>query len=270
MIPLLEQALIEKTGGALTKMIALNGAEVKSDGSACVMVTGTASRFRLRDVGELGERIQRFEPRHALTLGGLRPDLPDLVRLRVKRALNGEKRPDVIARTAENFCYRPGYPALVLLDLDTKGMPPEIADRLRRLGGFEAALRTVLPELGSIARLTRASTSAGLYRADTGERLSASNGIHLYVTIRNGTDGERFLRTLHTRLWLAGFGWLVIRRRRPAARTLDRRPGCCLARAFWCSRDRRSCCRRSHRTPRPGSQSPLTAAPSTPSLPVRH
>jgi hypothetical protein len=28
--------------------------------------------------------------------------------------------------------------------------------------------------------------------------------------IRNGTDVERFLKTLHVRLWLAGFGWLMI------------------------------------------------------------
>ncbi len=209
--PLLEMSLIAKVGGALTKRIALSDAGVESDSGACFLMTGTASRLKLRDVGDLAEQIQRFEPRHALTLGGLRPDLPEHVTLRVKRELNGQEPPDIIARTGENFVYRPGYPALVLLDHDTKGMPPEIADRMRSLGGFEAALRsTVLPELGSVARLTRASTSAGLYRTDTGERLPASNGVHLYLMIRNGTDVERFLKTLHVRLWLTGFGWLMI------------------------------------------------------------
>jgi hypothetical protein len=211
MTALLEMTLIEKTGGALTKKISLNGGgEVKSDGSACIMMNGTATRLKLRDAGELAEHIERFKPRHALTLGGLRPDLPDSVTLCVKRRLNGEARPDLITRTVENFCYRPGYPALVLLDFDTKGMPPEIAYRMRRLGGFEAALLTVLPELAAVARLTRASTSAGLYRADTGEQLPSSGGLHEYLLIRDGVDAERFLKTLHARLWLAGFGWLMI------------------------------------------------------------
>jgi hypothetical protein len=149
MTTLLELALIEKAGGALTKRIAFSGGVVKADSSACFLMNGTAARLRLRDVGELAEAIQQFEACHALTLGALRPDLPDSVTILTKRELNGEERPGVIARTSENFVYRPGYPTLVLLDHDTKGMPPEIADRMRSLGGFEAALLTVCPNLAA-------------------------------------------------------------------------------------------------------------------------
>jgi uncharacterized tellurite resistance protein B-like protein len=205
----IELALIEKTGGPLTKRISLDdGGRLKSDGSACVMTRGRASRLKLRGIGEFAEAIQRFEPRHAITLGGLRPGLPDDVVVLVKSKANGAD--NIVARTAENFRYRPGEPALVLLDYDTKGMPPEVAERLRAAGGLEAAIATVLPQLPSIARLTRASTSAGLFRTDTGEKLPAAGGLHLYLHIRDGGDAERFLKTLHTRLWLAGYGWLMI------------------------------------------------------------
>src|SRR4051794_28971941 len=101
------RTLIEKTGGPLSKRIALNeDGTVKSDGSACVMTRGLASRLRLRDIGELGDAISRFEPKHAITLGRLRPDLPDQVVVVVKSKVGGN--PQLIARTSENFRYRLG------------------------------------------------------------------------------------------------------------------------------------------------------------------
>jgi hypothetical protein len=115
----------------------------------------------------------------------------------------------VVARTSESFVYEPGRPALVLLDFDTKGMPPEVDERIKFSGGFEAAIASVLPELHKTQRLIRASTSAGLYRSDTGNPLPASNGLHEYLLIRDGADAERFLRALHVRLFLAGLGWLM-------------------------------------------------------------
>ena len=68
----------------------------------------------------------------------------------------------------------------------------------------------MLPDLANIARVSRRSTSAGLYRADTGEQLSGSDGIHVYVAVRDCADIERFLRVLHERCWLAGFGWYMV------------------------------------------------------------
>jgi hypothetical protein len=58
--------------------------------------------------------------------------------------------------------------------------------------------------------VTRKSTSAGLFRTDTGEKLPASDGLHAYLAIKDGSDIERFLKTLHDRCWLAGFGWMMI------------------------------------------------------------
>ena len=61
-----------------------------------------------------------------------------------------------------------------------------------------------------MARVTRRSTSAGLSRADTGEALPGSDGVHVYVAEKDGADSERFLRALHDRCWLAGFGWMMV------------------------------------------------------------
>jgi hypothetical protein len=72
------------------------------------------------------------------------------------------------------------------------------------------ALVSVLPALAGVARVERKSTSAGLYRADTGDPIAGSDGLHVYLLVQDGTDGERFLKVLHARAWLSGFGWIVV------------------------------------------------------------
>jgi hypothetical protein len=67
-----------------------------------------------------------------------------------------------------------------------------------------------VPALATAGRITRRSTSAGLSRADTGEALPGSNNMHVYLEVQDGADVERFLRTLHDRCWLAGFGWHIV------------------------------------------------------------
>src|SRR5262249_28570947 len=125
-----------------------------------------------------------------------------------KRKLNGQ--PDVIARIGTDIVFRKEQPALALLDFDTKCMPPEVAAEMKRLGGFWPALLSVLPALRPVAHVIRRSTSAGLFRSDTGEKLPGSDGLHVYVPVLDGGDVERFLKALHERCWLAGFGWLMV------------------------------------------------------------
>src|SRR6476469_6658286 len=117
MSEILELALIEKTGGPLTKRISIDSVgTIKSDGSACIMLDGTASRLRLADVGALADAINAFRPCHALTLGRLRTGLPDKIRLLTKNKLNDNDATNVVARTADSFIYEAGCPGLVLLD----------------------------------------------------------------------------------------------------------------------------------------------------------
>jgi Family of unknown function (DUF5906) len=44
----------------------------------------------------------------------------------------------------------------------------------------------------------------------TGQEYASSGRLHVYVTVCDGEDIERFLKALHERLWLAGFGWIML------------------------------------------------------------
>jgi hypothetical protein len=203
-----------KTGGPLTKRISVGpDGKPKSDGSACVMSHGSARRLRFSNITEFAECIGNLNPSEAIALGALRHGLPDQVAIVTKaklEELNGAAAPNIIARMAGEICYRPKQPAAALLDHDTKGMPRDVEERIHELGGFWSAVVFVVPALANTARIMRRSTSAGLYRTDTGEKLPGSNGLHVYLAVHDGSDIERFLKTLHARCWLAGLGWMMV------------------------------------------------------------
>lgn len=205
----LELTAFKKSGGPLTKRIYLDGDKAVSDASACLMSRGTGRRIVLDNVHDLAELIGCLAPHEAIALGALRPDLPDIVEIATKAELgklNGAAPPRVIARTGDYIAYRDGRPALVLLDYDTKAMPAAVSAKLDEMGSFWPALVSIIPALRAVAHVMRCSTSAGLYRVDTGTPLSGSNGLHVYLVVRDGADAERFLKTLHARCWLAGLG----------------------------------------------------------------
>jgi len=201
-----------KSGGPLTKRIELAAdGSVKSDGSACIMCRGTACRVQIADVGQLASLIDGLRSNEAIALGALRRDLPDSVQIVTKQKLsNGVAQRDVIARTSDSIVYSSAQPAFALLDYDTKGMPPDVAARLNQMDGYWPALLSVLPALCDVAHVTRSSTSAGLFQADTGVRLPGSSGLHVYLLVQDGADIERFLKTLHARCWLNGLGWMMV------------------------------------------------------------
>ena len=209
---MIEITTLTKTGGPLTKRISLaSDGTLHSNGSACVMSAGSAQRAQFDDLASFAGFIARLAPHEAIALGALRDDLPDRVKITTKSALNGtHHRPDLIARSADHIIYRPGQPALALIDIDTKGMPDHVRDNIHAIGGYWAALLSVLPELATIGRVVRRSTSAGIFRTDTNQRLPGSDGNHVYVVLTDGTDTKRFLHRLHERCWLQGFGWLML------------------------------------------------------------
>jgi hypothetical protein len=212
-----------KFGGPLTKRISLTAdGSIKSDGIACIMARGDARRVEIGSVDQLAGLIEQLPPNQAIALGALRTGLPDKVKVVTKaKLLNGAAQPNIIARTGNDIIYRKGQPAFALLDYDTKGMPDDIAAELKRRGGFWEALVSVLPALRDVARVVRRSTSAGLSRSDTGEQLAGSDGLHVYLLVKDSTDIERFLKALHERCWLAGLGWMMVG---AAGQLLERAP----------------------------------------------
>jgi hypothetical protein len=170
---------------------------------AAAMTSGSARRVPIADVRELAAVIEQLDSNEAIALGALRTDFPEQVKVVTKDNLNGTT--GVIARTGAFICYQQDRPAFALLDYDAKGKPTDIA-----VDDYWAALVKVLPALRDIGRVVRRSTSAGLYRTDTGEQFAGSGGMHVFVAVQDGEDIERFLKTLHERCWLAGYGWIWI------------------------------------------------------------
>lgn len=197
-----------KRGGPLTKRISLSDAgKLIVDGAACIMTAGTARVADAPTAAALAEIIAGLSSDQALGLGTLAAGAE--AEIVTKSYRNGRATPGVIARTADAIIFRPAVSAWSLIDSDAKGMPATIRQRIDALGGFGAALATILPGLADTARVSRASTSAGLSRTDTGAPIAGSSGLHLYLWVRDAADIPRFLKTLHARAWLAGFGWLM-------------------------------------------------------------
>jgi hypothetical protein len=209
--------VFEKGSGILCKKISLaDDGTAKSDGSECRMSVGTAT-LQTHDLRTFAGLIEGLEHQHAIALGAFREGIPDRVRVETKssrnRSLYPDGRPaDLIVRSADHIAYLPGQPALLLIDVDAKAMPGPVRERIRNLGGYWDALVATLPALASVGHLTRPSTSTGLSRTDTRERLPGSEGQHIYVLAADGADIDRTLRALHDRCWLAGFGWLMVGR----------------------------------------------------------
>jgi hypothetical protein len=203
---------IVKKGGPLTKSLCLDGnGRLKSDASSCLMSCGEAWRLDVADVDRFARIISSLRQEQAIALGSLRPGLPGKVDIVSRRSLNGGGAPpNTITRTANNFIFKTDARGFVLLDFDTKGMPGDVAERLEREGGFWPALLTVMPEFSCVAHITRASTSAGLFRTDTGATIPGSNGLHVYLAVEDSADSARFLKALHERCWLFGYGWMMV------------------------------------------------------------
>lgn len=206
----IEITVFRSANGPLTKRMFIADGKLKSDASACRMVAGTARRVLLDSPASLAKLMENMRPNEAIALGRLRQDLPDKVEVIMKRKLQSAASLNVIARTGDYLVFPPGKPAYLLLDHDRKGMPREVAAKLKDVGGFWKAVTAANPALAGAARIYRRSTSAGLYDKRTGERLKGSANAHVYIVVKEGSDIGRALKTLHDRLWLAGYGYYVV------------------------------------------------------------
>ena len=148
--------IVRKADGPCTKRIFL-GPEGKpiGDSSGCAMSRGEARRVKLdkASASALADLIGRMTASEALILGDLADGLPDEVGIDRKNRLAKASKANTIARTRDRFVYRAGIPAFVLLDHDVKGMPPEVQDLLRSLGGFHSALEVLLPGMADAGQV---------------------------------------------------------------------------------------------------------------------
>jgi hypothetical protein len=203
-----EITLIKKIGPnpIMSKRIFLDEqGRVCSDGSQCLMAQGAATRATAETAADLAKHIMACGTDEAIVLGALRADLPNPAQ--ITTSAKSKDNPAAITRSRDFIDYCQGAPAWALIDFDTKGMPANVATIIEAAGGMWNALLTVAPGLERAARVSRASTSSGLVRADTGAQLCGSGGAHHYVLVKDSGDIERFLHDLHDRCWQQGLGW---------------------------------------------------------------
>jgi putative DNA primase/helicase len=199
-----EITVFRSTDEPLGKTMRLNehGKLVKAPNAN--MWQGFATRTPVDGANELAQVIRQIGKFEAITLGRLRADLPDKVDVTTKRKLNGST--GVIARDRVHLpLHEEGRVAIALLDYDTHDKPAEIVVK-----DFWKTLLKVCPALRNAERVSRASTSSGLYRTDTGEDIPGSSGMHVYIWAEDGSDIQRFLTALFERAWLHGLGWIMI------------------------------------------------------------
>jgi hypothetical protein len=161
--------VVRSSNGPLTKRISIAGGKIKSDGSACRMVAGTAHRMPLDSPASLAKLLENMSSNEAIALGRLRPGLADNVKVVLKKDLTGSTSPDIVARTAEYLSYILGEPALMLLDHDAKGMPVEIAAKVKDAHGFWRAVVAVFRSFG-----TRRASAAVPPRRDCTTKIPAN------------------------------------------------------------------------------------------------
>lgn|GEM_PF-2554648 len=198
-------------GETLSKCISLgeDGFPV-SDGSKCSMTNGVAERITLdpaTPATSLANEIDGLKSSQAILLGDHVAEEPAISIVTAKRANPAHGQ---YARTQQFIKFAAGQPAPLLLDHDRKGMPKDVADRIEAVGGFQGALASILAvDYSTLARVTRTSTSTGIYNTVTDERFKAGGGFHVYLFSEDGSDNQRFLDDLEDRAWLAGLGWIM-------------------------------------------------------------
>jgi hypothetical protein len=206
----IELTVFRNAHGRLSKRISL-----KADGTldvepTCKMFEGSARRVQLGCLEDLAELIEKMPPTEAIALGSIEDGRPDICRVTTISKLPADAPSDLITRSSAFIKYRPGKPAFCLFDADTKGMPAAVAEKVRQAGGFWNVMVSVLPALEDVPHLVRASTTSSLYRTDTSADIPGSDGQHIFISVRDGYDIPRFLKNLHSRLWLEGWGWIMV------------------------------------------------------------
>ncbi len=149
------------------------GAGVSAGSARRVTLTGTAG-----DMAEqLSEHLTALSKHEAL-IPAAPPAGRDVWEMTTKSQAEGRR--DVLARTKEHFAHAPGAPALLALDLDTKGYAADITARLRDAGGLTKVIAAVFRADGASGRVSLRSVSSHIRRKSKPDEKGADNGQHHY------------------------------------------------------------------------------------------
>ena len=194
--------VLTNKNGIATKRLSLDaeGNIVKTPAAA--IYQGIAER-RTFTLVELPKLLRSLEPNQCLVHGVCQYDIAAVVteaNYTPGQRIGGLP---VVPRTAKCFSYEPGKPALMMLDVDAiPGKPSLTADEVLSI------LEPICPGMGSAGIVVTPSTSSCIYLGD--KQLKGQTGLHIYIVAQDGADIPRLGKVLFRRLWLMGYGHIVV------------------------------------------------------------
>ena len=194
--------VLTNKNGLATKRLSLDADSNIVKAPAAAIYQGIAER-RTITLAELPTLLRSLEPNQCLVHGVCDHYLAHVVTDR--NYTPGQMIGDVpvVARTAKCFSYEPGKPALMMLDVDAiPGKPPLTAKEVLKI------LKPICPGIKSAGMVVTPSTSSCIYLGD--KQLKGETGLHIYIVVQDGGDIPRFGKVLFRRLWLMGYGHIVV------------------------------------------------------------
>ena len=187
----------------LTKKIELNGNGGVSKSSVAYPATTKAETVEM-PLDKMPEFISSLEKDKAL-VHGINNDAGNKPYSIVK---SGREQPEkrIYARSKQWMKY-PEH-ALIMIDIDEQTEGRCFPHRDVKTDDVLTILNDVVPGFKDAAKLIVPSTSAGIYAGD--ELMTSDSNVHVYLFVKDGSDIERFGKTLLKRLWLAGHGHIAL------------------------------------------------------------
>lgn len=169
-------------GKAQAKTIARVNGELRKTGESIPLTDGAYWGIEASNIHAFLDVIEQCQYGTDTTLCyGLGPKQTGIIA--TAKAIKSGKAPGAISRSASNFKFIEGYPAVMMLDGDPTANTCQWSS-----SDHDAALCEVFGILGNVARGILPSSGSGIYDAVTRKRLDTSNGFRIYFAVDNGAD----------------------------------------------------------------------------------
>ena len=192
--------IVTSSTGAVNKKIYVRDSKICKDSNAQIY-QGFAKTVPAATSADLSSVIANLKQNEAIALGQLE-QLGHSFPLTTKAELYSGS----IARTKE-FFHHSNFVGWLLIDVDTKDLPPDIMDKLAGRSAFDVLL-SIMPELLLTETLVRASSSAGILKPDGSEQ--EATGLHIFIKIADQRQSKSMLQLMHDRCWEAGYGFFAL------------------------------------------------------------
>lgn len=185
------------------KRVELEEGELKKT-TCAALIRGRIETITLKRPEDLIPLLAGLTTAQSLVLGV--PCDETATQIVTRKMMLTQGRPGSIARTTETFQFSTAG-GFLLIDHDGLG-----DGRCLTREELLELLYEVVPELRGVKIIALPSSSSHICRTDTGEDLTGSRGLHLYIPLLDARDIPRVGLVLTLRLWLARHGYVRVAR----------------------------------------------------------